>query len=218
LHWNKKALSVIGIAPLALSFFLAGTARSAEISITNELTKSHMEAPGTAAYFVPADGMSPSGRFTGFVSETRGIEFIVANLKSPYKEISEAFTESTLKTRGLELGSRAELTINGLDATLLKALHVDGDKKWGKWILLLDSGGSTIVANGMFTSGDGDAARDIEAMIKSVVLKNGAPAVNAEAPATSPSDADKGLDLALSSGSVVYTDEKMVNDDDDKDD
>jgi hypothetical protein len=139
------------------------------------MTGGHVEARGTGAYFIPAKDMSPSDRFRGFVSEGRKIEVIVGNIKVPYKEISEAFTESTLKTRGLDVGSKAELLISGANATLLKALHRDGDKKWGKWILLLDSGRETLVVNGVFVSGDADAAKDVEMMLKSVVVKNEAP-------------------------------------------
>jgi hypothetical protein len=162
----------ICLALLVLSFSLASLAFAASIDITNEMTGSHVEARGTGAYFIPAKGLSPSDRFSGFASEGRKIEVIAANVKSPYKEISEAFTESTLKTRGLELGSKAELSINGANATLLKALHRDDGKKWGKWILLLDSGRETLVVNGVFVSGDAEAAKDVEMMLKSIVVKN----------------------------------------------
>jgi hypothetical protein len=204
---------------LPLSLLAAGLAQAADVNITNELTENHIEAPGTAAYFVPAKGMSPSDRFSGFASDTRNIEVIVANIKSPYKTISEAFTESTLLTRGLEVGSTAELSINGSDATLLKALHKDGGKKWGKWILLLDSGKNTLVVNGVFVSGDGDAAKDVEAMIKSVVVKdNERPGEGADASGTDILDgAGKELALALSSDLSVSPDEKMVVNDENTD-
>jgi hypothetical protein len=138
----------------------------------------------------------------------------VANIKSPYKAISDAFTESTLQTRGLEVGSKAKLSINGSEATLLKALHKDGDKKWGKWILLLDSGENTLVVNGVFVSGDGDAAKDVETMIKSVVIKNdGQFGVNTDASKTvSKDETGKELDPVPSSNRNVSPDEKMVTD------
>jgi hypothetical protein len=179
------------------------------------MTAGHVEAPGTGAYFVLAKDMSLSDRFSGFASEARGIEVVVANIKSPYNTISEAFTDSTLKTRGLEVGSKATLTINGADATLFKALHQEEGKKWGKWILLLDSGQETIVVNGMFVSGDGDAARDVEMMLKSVVVKNEAPKDGSKndalAEGVSP-DERTVINDGLAAG--VSPDERMSKDDD----
>jgi hypothetical protein len=166
-HTEKILASVI-----AFFIFLTRAANAeAAVNIVNELTEKHSKAPGTEVYFIVPDGLSPSERFDGFASSQRKIEVIVANIKSPYGEISKGFTDSALKTRGVEVGSRGDLTINSSQGILLKAIHKDGDNKWGKWILLLDDGDSTLVVNGVFVSGDADAARDIEAMLKSVVIR-----------------------------------------------
>jgi hypothetical protein len=152
-------------------FLTRAVSSEAAVNIVNELTEKHSKVPGTDAYFIVPEDLSPSERFDGFASSQRKIEVIVANIKSPYSEISKGFTDSALKTRGIEVGSRGDLTINGSQGTLLKAVHKDGDKKWGKWILLLDDGDVTLVVNGMFVSGDAAAAVDIEAMLKSVVIR-----------------------------------------------
>ena len=175
MRWNKTNMFVIVFALLLFSISKDSPAIAASVSITNEMTAGHVEAPGTGVYFVLAKDVSASERFSGLASESRNIEVVGANIKSPYSEISESFTDSTLKTRGLAVGSKATLTINGSDATLFKALHQEDGKKWGKWILLLDGGQETIVVNGMFVSGDADAARDVESMSKSVVVKREAP-------------------------------------------
>ncbi|MDR1884697.1 MAG: hypothetical protein LBQ56_00370 [Synergistaceae bacterium] len=149
------------------------------MTLENEMTPAHVEIPGTGASFaVPAD-FSLSDRFDGFVARDRTIEVIVSVIKSPFQGIADGFTDSVLKSRGIDVLSRSEAVINGSRALLLKALHPDGGKKWGKWIMLLESGGDTLVVNGVFVSGDVDSATDVLAMLKSVVLK--APA-RADAP------------------------------------
>jgi hypothetical protein len=168
---ERKKIYIICLSFLVCFLSLEDVSGAAEIEIENDLTASHIKAPKVDAYFIPPADMSPSDRFMGFESGGRNIEVIVADIKTGYQEVANGFTDAALGTRGVQVGSRAVLTINGANATLLKALHLDDGKKWGKWILLLDSGESTLVVNGVFTSGDGEAARDVEAMLKSVVVK-----------------------------------------------
>jgi hypothetical protein len=186
---------------LFASFFFAVPhlpAEAAVIELSNDITLLHVEVPGTGAHFIPTEGISRSESFDGFASVERAIEFIVVNIKSPFTEISGAFTEANLKMRGIDLKSRTELTINGANAVLMKALHPEGGKNWGKWLLLLENGGGTLVVNGVFVSGDGDAARDVEAMIKSVALEKQEP--KPEPPAESGDLAEAGSADAAVSG------------------
>ncbi len=168
---DRNATFVFLVAVFTAILALAASAESAPVSIGNELTPKHVLVPGADAYFIPASGLSPSKQFDGFSSAARRIEVIVANIKEPYATISEGFTDEALKTRGVEVKSRGVLAINGAEGMLIKALHVDGASKWAKWILLLDCGGRTLVVNGMFPSGDDAAAKDVETMIKSVVIQ-----------------------------------------------
>lgn len=174
MNTNRKKSSLHAVilfsTMLMLSFSLTRAAEPASLSIVNELSKNHVLIKGTGVYFVPATGLALSDEFDGFSSDTRGIEVIVANIKEPYATISEGFTDEILKTRGVEVKSRGYLNVNGADAALIKALHLDGSSKWAKWILLLDCEGRTLVVNGVFESGDDAAAQDVEKMIKSVVV------------------------------------------------
>lgn len=154
-----------GIAALLLA------CESGAVDIANILTEDHVRVPGLDLYLKPAPKLSLSKRFNGFDSEERNIEVIVASIKSPYSEIAEGFTDSALRERGVEISSRGDVRINGSEGILMKAVQKDGDKKWGKWILLLEDGENTLVINGAFTSGDSPAAFDVEAMLKSAVIK-----------------------------------------------
>lgn len=169
---KKSSLQAVILFSTILTWSLSLTmhAESAPLSIVNDLSPDHVLIQGTGVYFVPAAGLTLSKKFDGFSSDTRGIEVIVANIKEPYASISEGFTDEILKTRGVEVKSRGYLNVNGADAALIKALHPDGQNKWAKWILLLDCDGHTLVVNGVFESGDDAAAKDVEKMIKSVLV------------------------------------------------
>jgi acetaldehyde dehydrogenase (acetylating) len=200
-----------------VSFLLLSCAGAdAAVEIENALTAEHVRVPGLDAYFIPVTGMSLSERFNGFATGARKIEIIVADIKVPYMELYEKFTDSVLKDRGIVVGSRGSLTINGSVATLLKALHADGDNKWGKWIMLLDDGGDgTIVANGVFVSGDSDAAKDVEAMLKSVVVKKDDPVTGHESSqAVETQKNETEVDSALSFVGGITSKDRMVKDED----
>jgi hypothetical protein len=169
---SRKFSCKCALAALSL-FLIVSPSYPAVLSLKNELSPNHVEVPGTGAYFVPAEGLFLSKRFDGFESESRGIEVVVVNIRSGFDGIVSNFTEATLKSRGVELKSKGELTINGRRAVLLKALHPEGGRDWGKWILLSENGDNTLVANGIFVSGDGKAAEDVEAMFKSLFLEAG---------------------------------------------
>lgn len=149
--------------------FLFLTAASCASELTNEMTPEYVQVPSVEAYFKPAEDMLLSQRFDGFEAPERNIEVALALIRAPFDDIARNFTEDTLKTRGVELLSRSEVTINGHRGILVKALHPDAEINWGKWILLLENGDATLVANGVFVSGDGDAAVELESMLKGVI-------------------------------------------------
>jgi hypothetical protein len=173
LRYGTKFLPALLLT--AFYLFLPAVKSEAAVDIVNELTSGHVKSPGTNAFFIPPEGLLFSERFDGFDSKERDIYVVVADLKIPYSEVKVGFTDSALLTRNVEVGSRGSLTINGANAMLFKALHTDGGKNWGKWILLLEDGDNTLVANGVFTSGDSAAAKDVETMLKSVVIKRDEP-------------------------------------------
>lgn len=158
------------LAALLLMATAAAHAADGIPKLTSSLTKDYVQVPGLDAYFLPAKSLDISDRFDGFASEERGVEVVVAVIGSPYATIAESFTENTLKSRGVNLLSKTAFTLNGAQATLMKAQHPEGNRSWGKWILLLDGEDRTLVVNGVFASGDETAALDVEAMLKSVVF------------------------------------------------
>lgn len=168
-RYLRTTLVVIAVLSAFASWVSA--AYGEVLSIENELTPDHVLVSDAEAYFIPASGMTLSGKFAGFVSPERGAELLVARIAKPYVTIYETFTDSALKMRGVDVKSRGSLRLNDADAVLIKALHEVEGNKWGKWILLLDCGGSTLVVNGVFISGDSQAAEGIETMIKSVIAR-----------------------------------------------
>ncbi len=156
-------------------------ASAATTEIVNERSERHVVVPGMEIAFAAPEDLAPSVRFNGFESATRAVEVVVADIRAPFRQIADAFTEANLKTRGIEVRSRSELKINGADAVLIKALHPEAGRDWGKWILLLAGDGGTYVVNGVFASGDDAAAVDVERMLKSAFVE-AASSADAESP------------------------------------
>lgn len=158
-------------AAAAISFTLCGGASFAAdvIDIKNADGPGYVDLRSAEAKFRPMDGMIQSQRFDGFELQGKNVEVIVASIISPFDTIAENFTKETLKMRGVDLLSRTLVNINGRSGVLVKAVHQDGDTKWGKWLLIVDNGGSSLVVNGVFLSGDTDAAVGLEKMLKSVI-------------------------------------------------
>ncbi|MDR2779857.1 MAG: hypothetical protein LBB28_01895, partial [Synergistaceae bacterium] len=149
-------LKKVFLAFLAVLLF-ALTANASTLQVTNQKTDGHVAAPGTNVYFIPARELSPASAFGGFESKGRRIEVIVANIDAPFDEIAASFTDASFRSKGMELKSRGDLTINGGRAVLFKVLHPDAGINWGKWIMLAENNASTLVVNAVFISGDTDA-------------------------------------------------------------
>jgi hypothetical protein len=149
---------------------IVSAADASTLQVTNKKTDDHIAVPGTNVYFVPARELSPASAFGGFESKGRRIEVIVANIDAPFADITAGFTDASFQSKGMELKSRGDLTINGGKAILFKVLHPDAGINWGKWIMLAENGGSTLVVNAVFISGDADAASDLEIMLKGLYL------------------------------------------------
>ena len=168
-HENMKRhrSSVLLLASILVFLLSAAVLHAAEL--TNEMTSEYVKVPSVEAYFKPTKDMVPSQRFDGFEALGRNIEVVLALIRSPFDGIAQNFTKDTLKTRGVDVLSRSEITINGHRGVLVKALHPDAEINWGKWILVLENGDATLVANGVFVSGDGNAAVELESMLKGVI-------------------------------------------------
>jgi hypothetical protein len=154
----------------ALLALLAQTPASA-LDLSNSRTAGHVAVPGVNAHFIPAPELTLASGFDGFESKKRKIEVIVAYIEAPIEKIEEGFTDASFKSRGMDLKSSGDFTVNGERAVLYKVLHGDGAATWGKWVMLAGNGPGTLVVNAVFVSGDAAAASDLEKMLKGVYME-----------------------------------------------
>lgn len=182
---NRYIICLCRLACVCAALFV-GLPAFAALEVTTQRTSGHIGVPGTNAYFVPSAGLVRASGFDGFESAQRRVEVIVAYIDAPMPEIRAGFTEASFKSRGMDLKSSGELTINGSSAILYKVLQDDGTTKWGKWIMLAENGPGTLVVNAAFVSGDAAAASDLERMLKGLYMEPTVPRpVQAVAPAES---------------------------------
>lgn len=157
------------IAAIAAIEILSAAASFAAVEIKNEDDANYVDFKQVEAKFLLPRGFVRSTRFDGFEAKGRNIEVVLSLIKTPFSSIDDSINEELLRSRGVRLLNQTEVSINGRRGFLIKAVHEDGGKKWGKWLLALDNDGATLVANGVFTSGDTAAAEDVAKLIKSVV-------------------------------------------------
>ncbi|MDR1137996.1 MAG: hypothetical protein LBK91_06705 [Synergistaceae bacterium] len=155
---------------MIMTLSVAFASDASTLQVTNRKTDGYVAVPGTNVYFVPARELSAASAFGGFESKARRIEVIVANIDAPFSDRAGGFTDVSFQSKGMELKSRGDLTINGGRAILFKALHPDAGINWGKWIMLAENGDGTLVVNAVFISGDAEAASDLEIMLKGLYL------------------------------------------------
>lgn len=168
-HATLKAVLVAAASFISLVLAGSSFAADAPVELRNSEGVGYVDIRAVSAKFRPARGMRQSERFDGFESSERSIEVVTALIRAPFDEIESNFTKETLKMRGVDVRSRTAVSINGHRGVLVKALHPDDGVNWGKWILIVENGGATLVVNGVFVSGDSAAAVDIEAMVKGVI-------------------------------------------------
>lgn len=165
---NVARIFIFSFIVLALNFFSASPAR-AVLEISNSDGEGYVDIHQAEAKFRPASGLVRSQKFDGFEAPGRNMEVIIALLRAPYDAIASGITKDALASKGIDVLSRGDVVINGRRGVLIKALHPDKDVNWGKWIMVLENGGSTLFVNGVFISGDTSAAQEVEAMLKSAI-------------------------------------------------
>lgn len=96
---------------------------------------------------------------------------LVETIEHPYSSVVAVMDEKSFRADGMALKSRTELSFNGKPALFFKVLDVKSGKKWAKWLLLLGDKERSVLVVGSFISGNQNASKAIEEMLKSVVIK-----------------------------------------------
>ena len=80
----------------------------------------------------------------------------------------DSFTKELLKTRGIEEQSREVISLDGTEATLIKAQQVAADTVFGKRLLLFYRDQRAYVVNVTYRDLEGDVAEQLETSLRSI--------------------------------------------------
>jgi hypothetical protein len=117
--------------------FLSGNSGTfCQIAAPAQSQSALVKVPGTKVSLVPPSGLKPADRFPGFVDEETSSSIMVTELPVPYSEMAKGLTKETLATKGMNLLSRNEITLNGKPAILLHVAQEARSIAFLKWMIM----------------------------------------------------------------------------------
>ncbi|MEQ1504044.1 MAG: hypothetical protein ABMB14_17510 [Myxococcota bacterium] len=90
-------------------------------------------------------GFEPADGFVGFADPTTGSSVLVQRMAAPYAEIAPGFEPAPLKSEGMKLLDREDLTLAGAPAILASVRQRSGGVTYQKWLLATGDAESTVL-------------------------------------------------------------------------
>jgi hypothetical protein len=109
-----------------------------------------VKVPGTKVSLVPPTGLKPSERFPGFLDEETSSSIVITEMPAPYSQIADGFTKEALATRGMNLLSRREISINGRSGILLHVGQEARSIAFLKWMVITGDEKETVLITATF--------------------------------------------------------------------
>lgn len=111
-----------------------------------------VKVPGTKVSLVPPAGLKPTERFPGFGDEETRSSIMVTEMPAPYQKISEALTKEGLATKGINLLSKKEISLNGRPGILLHVAQEAQSIAFLKWMVITGDEKETVIVTATFPS------------------------------------------------------------------
>jgi len=109
-----------------------------------------VKVPGTKVSLVPPAGLKLSERFPGFMDEETSSSILITEMPAPYSEIANGFTKEALVTRGMNLLSRREVSLNGRPGILLQVGQKTRSIAFLKWMVVTGNEKETVLVTATF--------------------------------------------------------------------
>jgi len=140
--------------------------------LQNELTPEHINVKGTKISIIPPKGWTAATNFNGFQQMGSSSSLIVIEIPGPYSEVSKGLTVDGLKTQGVILDKKRNITVNGQKAEYIVAKQFAYETMFGKYILVFGNEQTSFFLNGMFPIDfEKELGKEIEKSILSVVYE-----------------------------------------------
>lgn len=153
---------------------LIGSFHKSSSQTLNEFEKptpKHINISGTNIFLIPPLEFKLSEQFKGFQDpDDQTSMIIVMEIPGPFSEVSKGFTHEMLKSRGMTLHSKKEITVNNYQGYLI---HLDQEANgliFGKDILVYGNSQFTSMINGVYLKDSVQSGNKIRESILSTVI------------------------------------------------
>lgn len=143
-------------------------------SFPDSLTSDHQLVGGTNIYMVPPDSFALSEAFKGFQNPADPTSMImIMEIPGPFSEITKGFNEEMLATRGMELSSKEDVQIAGVEGVLIALDQPANGMLFSKYILIFGDESATTMINGVFLKEAPETGDDIRNSLLSTYVDTG---------------------------------------------
>ncbi len=129
-------------------------------------TQAYTAVRGSKISLIKPKGFTNSGTFSGFQQDGSGASIVVTELPGPYSQVTAGFNEASLKTRGITLIGKENITIDGYKGLLLQATQSTNSIVFMKWITVFGDEKETILIAATFPR---DIAKNLSQPLKTAV-------------------------------------------------
>lgn len=122
--------------------------------------------PGTKCSMVPPPGFILSNSFSGFQEMASGSTMMVSEIPSDYTGIVSGFTADALRSKGMMLVNRTEVSVGRSKGVIIKASQTANGINYLKQILIFGAGANTVLVNAVYK----ESFKQQEPAIKAALL------------------------------------------------
>lgn len=123
--------------------------------------------PGTRVSLLKPTGFVMAKHFPGLQQASTGASIMVTEIPGPYSEVTKGVTAEQMKSRGMNLQSKEDATIDGRPGLLLSLTQIAYGKTYAKWISIIGDEKNTVIITATFPK---DRESDLSTPLRDVVL------------------------------------------------
>jgi hypothetical protein len=169
----RSILTLIAIScciSIAANTVLLRTSAQAQVSapIGEKDRQSQYTSFATAGIkLIRPDGFEPAESFDGFQQASTQSSVMAITIPGPFSEVTRGFTSEILKTRGMTLNSKENVSIDGSKGMLISLTQTAYGIEFAKWIVAFGNEKETKMVTATFPKAN---AAKLSAILKSAVL------------------------------------------------
>lgn len=152
---------------LSLSLLIQVSFVLGQTKIINEITSNYVNVSGTKISLIPPKGFIKAQNFVGLQQDESGSTIMIMDIPGPFSEVSKGLTKANFLSKGVEIKSIEEFTINEKKGILLTGEQNAYGKIFSKYIFAFGTEHETIMINGAFPNNLMEIGKEIKTSILS---------------------------------------------------